>query len=227
MTTILQLEASARGEGSLSRGLARRFRTLWLEHEPGARFIRRDLGRNPPPLVSEAWIAAAFTPIPSRTPGQERILAQSDELISELERADVVVIATPMYNYGMPAALKAWFDQVIRVGRTFTFDLGRGDWPLAPVLSGKTLVVLSSRGEFGFEPGGVRQDMNHLDTHIATCAHYLGVEESHFIAIDYQEFGDARHEDSRCRADEALESLVSSLAGAGESRITNPQVEPA
>ena len=60
-----------------------------------------------------------------------------------------------MHNYGMPSALKSWFDKVIRIEKTFTFDLARGDFPLEPIMGGKTLVVLSSRGEFGFGPGGM------------------------------------------------------------------------
>lgn len=212
MTTILQIEASARCQRSLSRGLAKRFRDEWLRRDPEARIIRRDVGRRPPPMVSEDWIAAAFTPPAERSPAARRALEVSDRLIDELDCADVIVIATPMYNYGMPAALKAWFDQVIRIGRTFSFDLARGDWPLKPILSGKTMVVLSSRGEFGFEPDGIRASMNHLDTHIATCAHYLGVEDKHFIAIDYQEFDDRRHRVSVEAAHESVRDLVARLA---------------
>lgn len=211
MTTILQIEASARGSRSLSRALSRRFESAWRAREPGARFIHRDIGRYPPPLLTEKWIAAAFTPPEQRSAEQKETLRPSDELIAELESADVIVIASPMYNYGMPAALKAWFDQVIRVGRTFSFDLARGDWPLEPILSGKTLVVLSSRGEFDFEPGGVRCHMNHLDRHIETCAHYLGVQSKHFIAIDYQEFGDERHRQSIACAEETVDALVKRL----------------
>lgn len=92
--------------------------------------------------------------------------------------------------------LKSWFDNVIRIGKTFTFDLARGDYPLEPIMTGKTLVILSSRGEFGFESGGVREEMNHLETHIRTCARYLGVDKTHLIAIEYQEFGGERHEQS-------------------------------
>jgi len=213
MTTILRIDASARRERSLTRALADRFERQWLGLAPGTRFIHRDLARTPPPLVSETWIAAAFTPPESRTAAQNAVLRPSDELIDELEAADLIVLATPMYNYGMPAALKAWFDQVIRIGRTFSFDLDRGDWPLRPMLPGKTLVVLTSRGEFGFLPGGIREDKNHLDPHIVTCAPYLGVDKRHLIAIEYQEFGDERHAQSVAAAQQAVRELVEELAG--------------
>jgi len=212
MTTILQIEASARLTRSLSRDLARRFREAWRAQEPEAQFIRRDVGQQPPPFITEDWIAAAFTPPEERSGEHEAVLQVSDELIAEVERADVIVLATPMYNYGMPAALKAWFDQVIRVNRTFSFDLARGEWPLEPILGGKTLVVLAARGEFGFEPGGPRAHMNHLEPHIRTCAHYLGADRVHEVTIEYQEFGDDRHEHSREQAHASVRRLVAQLA---------------
>ena len=120
-------------------------------------------------------------------------------------------MGAPMYNYGMPSALKAWFDQVIRIGSSFSFDLARGDWPLESIMTGKKLVVLSARGEFGFASGGIREHWNHLDRHIATCARYIGVActDIHTIAIEYQEFGDERH--ARSRADAEAKAIA--LAG--------------
>ena len=216
MTTLLRIDASARGARSLSRRMTQTFVETWLRSRPRDGVIDRDLAADPPGLITEAWIASAFTDPADRTLEQAKLLAPSDRLIEELERADVIVLGTPMYNYGMPAALKAWFDQVIRIGRTFSFDLARGDWPLEPILRGKCLVVLSSRGEFGFGPGGERAHMNHLDPHIATCARYLGVSESHTITSEYQEFGGARHERSVAAAFERVIELATGLAGAAD-----------
>jgi FMN-dependent NADH-azoreductase len=211
MATILHLDASVRGEASLSRRLSKAFVQTWLSARPEDSVLRRDLGLTPPPFVTHDWIAAAFTRPEQRSDAMNSVLAASDLYISELERAELIVIGTPMYNYGMPAQLKAWIDQVIRVNRTFSFDLARGDWPLEPVLGGKDLVLLTSNGEFGFEPGGVRQAMNHLDTHIRTCAHYLGAARVHHIGISYQEFGDERHEQSITRAQTELKALARKL----------------
>lgn len=195
MTTILSLTASVRDEGdSLSRTLSRIFLDAWLQRQPEADVVHRDLAAAPPPHMSKAWGEANSTPADRRDDVQRQALAYSDAAIAEVEAADLIVIATPMYNYGMPATLKAWFDQVIRVGRTLSFDLGRGDFPLQSTLSGKTLVTLSSHGEFGFEPGGIRESWNFLDGHIATCAGYIGVTQDsiHSVSIEYQEFGDER-----------------------------------
>jgi FMN-dependent NADH-azoreductase len=213
MTTILHLDASARTTRSLTRRLSRRFVDAWLAHRPHDRVIRRDLAADPPPHVTEAWIAACFTPPDERDAAMRAALAWSDAAIAEIEAAELIVMGTPMYNYGMPSALKAWFDQVIRIGRTFSFDPGRGDWPIQPILAGKQLVVLSARGEFGFAPGGVRARRNQLDPHIATCAPLIGVAESsiHTIAIEYQEFGDERHARSLAAAEAAARALAAEL----------------
>ena len=209
--TVLRVDASARQERSLSRALADRFVSEWRARWPHDALLHRDVGSAPPPAISEAWIGAAFTPRAERSLEQQRLLALSDTLISELREADLLLIAAPMYNYGMPAALKAWFDQVIRVDKTFSFDLERGDWPLRPTLEGKTLVGLSAHGEFGFEPGGPRSEMNHLQPHLATCAHYLGASDYHFVAIEYQEFGDSRHRASVTQAHQQVRELVARL----------------
>src|SRR5919106_6623991 len=208
--TILHLDASARTARSLSRRLSQQFVDAWRMRRPNVRVIRRDLAADPPPHVTEAWIAAAFTPEAQRDAAMRRALAWSDAAIAELEAADLIVLGTPMYNYGMPSALKAWFDQVIRVGRTFSFDLRRGDWPLEPIVTGKQLVVLSARGEFGFGPGGVREGRNQLDPHVATCAPLIGVADDaiHTIAIEYQEFGDERHALSLAEAEAAANALA-------------------
>jgi FMN-dependent NADH-azoreductase len=216
MKTILHIDASARGERSLTRRLSRLFIDTWLQQHPQAPVIRRDLGVAPPPFVTESWIAAAFSPPENRDADMRQALAWSDTAIAELKVADLIVIGAPMYNYGPPAILKAWLDQVIRIGRTFTFDLARGDWPIEPIMQGKRLVVLSSRGEFGFAPGEEREMLNQFDPHLATCAAYLGVARAdiHTIAIEYQEFGDARHARSRAEAEARTVALADTLAGA-------------
>ena len=217
MATLLRVDASARRRRSLSRDLADRFIAEWRARHPADEILHRDVGADPPPAVTDAWIAAAFTAAADRGVAQRRLLALSDALIAEVRRADVIVIATPMYNYGMPAALKAWIDQVVRVDQTFTFDLRRGDFPLRPTLTGKTLVLLSAAGEFGFAPGGARSDMNHLAPHLKTVSRYLGAVAYRQIAIEYQAFGDDRHARSVAEAHASVAPLVAALAGFSRS----------
>lgn len=211
---LLLINASPRRERSLSRQLATAFVAHWLALRPRDVVVERDVGIDHPPLLTEAWIAACFTPDDERTPVQRAVLSYSDAAIEELARADVVIIATPRYNYGMPAALKAWFDQVIRIDRTFSFDAGEKTWPLSPLLSGKKLVLLSASGEFEFGRGGLRESWEHLEPHVRTCARYLGVasDDVHHVAIEYQEFRDERHQASLQGALDSAEDLASRLA---------------
>lgn len=219
MTVILHLDSSVReisnanpDHDSISKKLANKFMSAFKENLDIDEYIYRDLGINPPQFITQDWIGAVFTPETQRSDQQQQTLAQSDELISELERADFILISSPMYNYGMPAQLKAWFDQIIRINKTFDFDLARGDQPLAPLLSGKTLLIVTSSGEFGFEKGGINEASNHLVPHIRTLSKYLGVTEIYEIASEYQEFGDARHERSLREAELKATELAASLA---------------
>ena len=215
MTVLLRIDASARLDGSITRHMADRFIDGWRTSEQDVQIVPRDVGRRPPSIVSEASIRAGFTPPEQRTPDMKDTLAESMTLIDELRRADVLVIGAPLYNYGLPASLKAWIDQVVRPGETFSFDLQRGDFPIESTLRGKSMVVLSSRGEFGFEPGGIRDGWNHLNPHLQTVAtRLLGIapNDIYEIASAYQEFGDERHQRSRKEALQDAAELGSRLA---------------
>ncbi len=218
MTTILHLDTSARSldksrsqHNSISRSLADSFREQWKNRIDNTKFIYRDLSENPPNFINEQWISAAFTPEEERTNDQKNLLALSDELIDEIIESNIILLSTPMYNYGMPAVLKAWFDQVIRVNRTFSFDLSRGDYPLQSTLSGKAMVLITSSGEFGFRTGGIREKMNHLGPHIEVASQYLGVEDFYEIGSEYQEFNDDRHLKSLQCANAEISKLVATL----------------
>lgn len=215
MTTILRVGASARKNRSITRDLTDRFIRQWLTAQPGTAIIDRDVGVNPPPMITEDWIAAAFSKEEQRTADQKALLALSDAMIEELDHADLIVIGAPMYNYGMPAALKAWVDQVVRIDKTFTFDLARGDRPLAPIMSGKTLVLLTSWGEFGFGPGEINDGANHFIPHVKTVSKYFGVDHFHHVGVEYQEFGDERFMASKKAAEESVCGLVSMLTKSG------------
>ncbi len=216
MTTLLRIDASAQlEERSLTRHLTGLFTRSFLTEAPETKVITRDVGLNPIPAIDHKFIHAAFTPPEEREPWMSDRLALSDDLIEEVAAADILVLGAPMYNYGMPAALKGWIDHIARIGKTFSFDLDRGDTPIEPILFGKRLVVLSSRGEFGFAPGGVRAHLNALDPALAACAHYFGVSQENIetITIEYQEFKDDRHEASVQSAEARTRDLAVKLAG--------------
>jgi FMN-dependent NADH-azoreductase len=210
---LLIVHSSARQNRSHTRELARLFEERWTASGGGS-VTHRDVGLNPPSIISEDWIGAVFTDPAERTTEQNNLLAESDTLIAEVMDADVIALCAPMYNYSMPAALKAWFDLIARVGVTFSFDLARGDSPIEPILTGKKLIVLSSRGEFGFAPGGERAHLNGLDPALRASAHYLGAkaDDMETIAIEYEEFGDARWKESVAKAHERTRRVAAEVA---------------
>lgn len=231
MSTLLHVDSSVRAvnnpnpdHDSISKNIALRFVDTWKQKRPEDEYIYRDVGVNPPDFITQDWIGAVFTPEDNRSPAQKERLALSDKLISEVAAADVILISSPMYNYGMPAQLKAWFDQIVRINKTFDFDLSRGDFPLRPLLSGKTLITVTSSGEFGFGKGGIREDSGHLAPHLRTLSKYLGVDTMYEIVSEYQEFGDERHRMSVANAKDRAERIASELSASTLALSSNREI---
>ncbi|MCX2725730.1 FMN-dependent NADH-azoreductase [Roseibium salinum] len=225
MATILHIDSSARSGGSdehrfgsHSRRLTRTFVDKWRSIRPDDEIIYRDVGINPPKPVTGEWIHAAFTKPEEREPWMNAELEESDRLVDELLRADVIVAGVPMYNFGPPAQFKAYIDNIVRVGRTFGFDRNRQGvpyWPMVP--AGKTLVILSARGDYGYGPGERLEDQNHVEPGVRTPFAYLGVTDVHSVAIEYDEFADERLQASIRSAERDVEALVQHL-GSGLSK---------
>lgn len=219
MTTLLHIDSSARsgvsGEnrfGSHSRRLTRRFVNNWQAVRPEAEVIYRDVGANPPKPVTGEWIHAAFTKPEEREPWMHEVLAESDALVDELLKADIIVAGVPMYNFGPPAQFKAYIDNIVRVGRTFGFDRGRAGapyWPMVP--AGKKLVILSSRGDYGYNPGERLEDQNHVEPSVKTPFAYIGIKDVRSLAIEYDEFADERLQASIGSAEQGVDALVREL----------------
>ncbi|MCK1517069.1 NAD(P)H-dependent oxidoreductase [Bradyrhizobium sp. 190] len=219
---LLRIDASARADrfprGSHTRRLTERFVRRWLHHRPNDLVIDRDVGQSPPRPVTEKWIGAAFTKPELRELWMNDALAESDALVDELIAADMIVAGVPMYNFGMPAQFKAYIDNVVRVGRTFGFDRARPDNPYSQLLAGmgKRLVILGSRGDYGYDPGGRLAHINHVEGAVRDVFGFLGVTDFHSIAIEYDEFGDERLKASIAAAECAVDDLADRLAREAE-----------
>ncbi len=118
---VLQINSSARREASHSSRLANRIVQRLRDVEPDVTLTVRDLGLAPHPVLDEAALGALFTPASQHTPEQAARVALDDALIAEIQAADVVVLGVPMYNFGVPAALKNWIDAIARAGVTFRY----------------------------------------------------------------------------------------------------------
>lgn len=226
MVTLLHIDASARlgrsghdPRGSHSRRLTRHFVDRWLAVAPETRVLTRDVGAKPPAPVDHRWIEAAFTPPERRTPHMSSVLRESDALVDEVEAADLIVVGAPMYNFGVPAPLKAWIDNVVRVGRTFGFDRTREGAPYWPMLApGKRLVILGARGDGGYGPGGPLAEANLVEASLRVPLAYMGITDVWSVAVEWDEFADARVAASLRRAEADIEALVARLAPAPSQR---------
>ncbi|KZE32580.1 NAD(P)H-dependent oxidoreductase [Chelatococcus daeguensis] len=236
MATVLHIDSSARPAGSdlatfgsHSRRLSKRFVARWRHQRPGDTVLYRDVGLTPPAPVSAAWIHAAFTPKERRAPWMDGVLRESDMLIDELIGADVIVAGVPMYNFGVPASFKAYIDNIVRVGRTFGFDRTRRGEPYWPLLAGmgKRLVILSSRGDFGYGEGERIAHMNHVEPSIRTAFGYIGITNVASVAVEYDEFADERLAASIAAAERAVDELAERLAAAVGEEERGPASEAA
>ncbi|EHJ91511.1 FMN-dependent NADH-azoreductase [Vreelandella boliviensis] len=220
MPHLLHIDASARpgiagtdNHGSHSRHLTDQFVRQWQSGHPQATVTYRDIGQNPPSIINHDWIASAFTPEERQEPWMKEALAESDQLVDELIAADIVVIGTPLYNFGMPAALKAWIDQVVRAGRTVEFDDSNPIDPYVPKLIDRErhVVVLVARGGVNMSPGEEMAHMNHLEPHLTTALQFMGITRIHYIAIEGQEVGGELLAASIAEAVGKVEVLVDEL----------------
>jgi FMN-dependent NADH-azoreductase len=213
MKTVLHINSSARIERSHTRGLTDLFLQEWRSLRPQDHVISRDIGVEPPPPVEEAWIAAAFTSPPDRTDAMRQVLRLSELLVDELIQADLIVLGAPMYNFGMPAQLKAYVDQIVRIGRTFSFDPANEKQPYTPLLTGKQMLVVTATGDAGYQPGGPLAHMNHLDPHIRTAFGFVGIQVIRVIGVNSDEFSDHRIKHSLALAQVAIEEFAREQAG--------------
>jgi len=168
--SILRIDASARREGSVSRDLTDQV----VAKFSGAAVTTRDLATGLP-LIDEAWVGANFTPADDRSDDQRETLALSDTLIAELVGADTIVIGLPIYNFGVPAALKAWVDLIARAGVTFNYtETG----PKGALEGKRAILVMASGGV----PAGSPVDF--ATTYMKHLLGFIGITDVEIIAAE-------------------------------------------
>jgi FMN-dependent NADH-azoreductase len=196
---ILQINSSARTTGSHSTRLAADIAARVQAAHPGATHTVRDLGRNPHPALDEATLQALFTPADQRSLVQAARVGQDDALIAEVQAADVLVLGVPMYNFGVPAALKNWIDAIARTGVTFKYtDKG----PIG-LLQGKKVYVALARG-------GLYRD-TPADTqvpYLKAVLGFLGMTDIQFVYAEGLAMGPEAEQKALASAELQIEEVL-------------------
>jgi FMN-dependent NADH-azoreductase len=195
---LLQIQSSLSGDEGHSSRLANEFVAALLERNPGAKLIVRDLVRNPVPHLDPARLAA-FGAKDNPSAEQRAVLAESEALIEELRRADVLVLGLPMYNFGVPSQLKAWYDHVARAGLTFRYT-EKGPQGL---LTGKKATIFATRG------GEYATTGNDWQAQFArVILGFIGITDVEFVFAEGLAVSPARREAGLATARSALRRLV-------------------
>jgi FMN-dependent NADH-azoreductase len=215
--SLLVVNVSPRGARSISRRLADEFVASWTAAHPGDPVVVRDVANDPPPAVTEAWIEGAFTPPAQQSPAARTAITLSNIYVDELLAASEIVIAMPIYNFNIPAALKLWIDQIVRKDRTFSFD-ATGVRSLA---GGRRLTVLvANSGDL--RPGEPMGAMNFAEPYLRAIFRFIGITEIEFVYAHSQ-----KTESHSSRFEEAVATirslLPSAAAIADESPLTESQ----
>jgi FMN-dependent NADH-azoreductase len=174
MPHLLIIETSPRGDQSVSSDLAALYLGQWRSAHPTGQITRRNLLDTPLQFTDAAWLAAYFTPPAQHTGAMSASLALSDALVAELLAADTIVIATPVYNYNVPAVLKSWFDHIVRKGITLGMN-GEG------LLTGKRCTVLLASGGVYTEGSPIRE-RDIASQWLRLILGVLGIDDVEFVA---------------------------------------------
>jgi len=205
MTTILYLAVGPRGERSWSRrGGAEVLARLQRRH-PDARVVVRDLAAQPPPLIDAVFADAILRPAEAWDAADREVLGYSEQAIGELEAADVVLIATPMNNYTVPATLKAWIDHIVRIRRTF---VGSPQGKVGLLRDRPTYVVTASGGYHTGEGAAVQPDF--LTPYLRAILATIGIRDVRFLSLQ----GMTRGPEAMAQAHESAKATLDLWFGA-------------
>lgn len=193
---VLRVDASARVAGSITRQLADRLIAGLAERAGDVAVTRRDVAQGLP-FVDADWVAANLTDPDARDAAQRQILAGSDALVDEARGTDVWVIATPIYNFGVPASIKAWIDQIARARLTFRYT----EQGPEGLLENKKVYILVATG--GTEVGTA---IDFATPWLKFVLGFLGITDVEVIAADRgMARGEAARQHAAARVDEVLE----------------------
>ncbi len=180
-TNLLRIDASSRLENSYSRQLADAFINHWKQKTPDSIISSRNIIQSPIEHISDTTIQGFYTPEEAMDNTLKSATALSDQLIAELQNCDTLLISTPMYNFSIPSALKAWIDQIVRINKTFSYDGANFNGLLT---KGKKAYIIAAYGGAGYTGNGDFTSANFLEPYLQFVLTFLGFEEVKFFSVE-------------------------------------------
>ena len=191
MATLLRIDSSSRFEGSYSR----RFGDELAARLGPDRTIIRDLVKDPVPPIDAAAIAAFFSDPSTYGETERGATALSDKLLDEIMTADDIMLTVPMYNFGIPSALKAWIDQVVRLGKTFAFD-GQN---FSGLLKNKRTFLVIAYGADGYTDGDFKI-ADFVAPYLTFVLNFIGITDITIVPVEGMNVGKEAEAEARARA---------------------------
>jgi FMN-dependent NADH-azoreductase len=176
---LLRIDSSARSS-SVTRQLTEKFVEEWKKNHPAGKVIQRDLATTVLPHITDHWAGAHLEPS-QLTPAQRSYLATSDELIEELQIADTIVIGAPMYNFAIASSLKAWIDQIVRMGKT----IGYGPSGARGLLANRRVIIVTARGG-AYGKGTPAEKFDFQEPYLRHIFRFIGLTDVTFIHAENQ-----------------------------------------
>lgn len=201
MSNVLVINSSVSGEASVSRLLVDDAVAQLRRRDPSLKVVTRDLAANPVPHLAPDGVAGVRTPT-ATTPAEIVARDLSDALIGELRAADTIVIGAPMYNFGLPSTLKAWFDHVLRAGQTFSYS----EAGPKGLLEGKQVIVIEARG--GLYSEGPAQAADFQEPYLRHLLGFIGLTDVTFVRAEKIGYGPEAREAAIAGARAQLTSLA-------------------
>lgn len=205
MQNLLQINASIFGENGQSTQLANQFVAGWKATRPTGKVTVRDVDAEPVPHLSAQRFGAFLATAEERTAEQQEVVAFSDKLIDELRSADVIVLGLPMYNYGVPSTLKAYFDHIARAGVTFKYTQDG----VVGLLTGKKAYVFAARG--GMYVGTPADTQT---AYVRNFLNFIGISDVEFVYAEGIAMGEESKQAGLEKAHAAIKQLIEPLRAA-------------
>ena len=199
MSTLLKINASLFSANGQSSQLAERFAAAWQASHPGSRIVERDLAANPVPHLDGARFMAFVAKPEERSAEQQAVVDFSDALIAELRTADAIVIGLPMYNFGIPSQLKAYFDHLARAGVSFRYTATGPEG----LITGKKAYILAARG--GVYAGTPKDSQT---AYVRDFLGFIGITDVEFIYAEGLNMGDESKHTALAQAHQAIADLT-------------------